>query len=70
MGRVRTYHTVRRPREHGGAIVLDYIESSDWRGWYAHEFDWTGRYLGVRRCASEEVIDVLGDDWSERREAA
>ena len=43
-------------------MVLDYIESRHWRGWYAHEFDWTGRYVGVRRCPTEEVLDALSDD--------
>jgi hypothetical protein len=70
MGRVRTHHTLRRPREQGGAIVLDYVESPEWRGWYAHEFDWAGRYVGVRRCATEEVLDGLGDHPAKRREAA
>jgi hypothetical protein len=68
MGRVRTYHTLRRPGEHGGAVVLDYIESPHWRGWYAHEFDWTGRYVGVRRCPTEEILDALSDDETTRRE--
>ena len=62
MGRVRTYHTLRRPGEHGGAVVLDYIESPHWRGWYAHEFDWTGRYVAVRRCPSEEVLAALAEE--------
>jgi hypothetical protein len=62
MGRVRTHHTLRRPRPQGGAVVLDYVESTDWRGWYAHEFDWTGRYVAVRRCGSQEVLDALGAD--------
>jgi hypothetical protein len=39
--------------------VLDYVESSSWQGWYAHSFDWAGRYEGVRRCAPAEVRDVL-----------
>ena len=49
-------------------MVLDYIESRHWRGWYAHEFDWTGRYVGVRRCPTEEVLDALSDDETTRRE--
>jgi len=49
-------------------VVLDYIESPHWRGWYAHEFDWTGRYVGVRRCPTEEVLDALSDDETTRRE--
>lgn len=67
-GRVRTYHTLRRPRPHGGAIVLDYVESVHWRGWYAHEFDWNGRYLSVRRCPSEEILSTLSDEGTEGRE--
>ena len=62
MGRVRTYHTLRRPQPHGGAVVLDYVESGDWRGWYAHEFDWNGRYVAVRRCDSQEILHALGAD--------
>ena len=67
-GRVRTYHTLRRPRPHGGAVVLDYVESMHWRGWYAHEFDWNGRYVSVRRCPSEEILATLADEETEGRE--
>jgi hypothetical protein len=35
--------------------VFDYLECPEWRGWYAHDFDWAGRYLRVRRCMPEEV---------------
>jgi hypothetical protein len=45
--------------------VLDYVESPHWRGWYAHEFDWTGRYVSVRRCPSEEVLAALAEEGAE-----
>jgi hypothetical protein len=35
--------------------VFDYVECPEGRGWYAHDFDWAGQYLRVRRCEPDEV---------------
>jgi hypothetical protein len=62
VSRVRTHVSLRRSRDDGGTTVLDYVDSSSWQGWYAHDFDWAGRYQRVRRCTPAEVRDVLVGD--------
>jgi hypothetical protein len=61
VSRVRTHASLRRARPGGGATVLDYIESPEWRGWYAHDFDSGGHYLRLRRCTPDQVRELLAE---------